>query len=155
MSHYVVTHSLDGDQFFVMTAPTPELPVVFIGATTSSEAAKSFCRELNILAEQVSQSAERNLRLVTRLQLLIADIDVDRLVDNPEPLSVLRNSSAAMFELLTKLANGYESPKPEPGDDVHDSLDRLILETDHFDCLVHEARALIAQIENEGKGNNA
>ena len=155
MNHYVISQDLEGKHFFVVTAPTPEFPAILIGTTTTLDEAKGFCRELNILATQVDQSAERNLRLVTRLQLLITDIDVDRLGDNPEALSVLRRSSAAMFELLTKLAQGYEAPKPEPGDDIYDSSRKLLIECDHFADLVDEARKLIDKIENGGKKPDA
>ena len=142
MNHYVIRKDLNGRAFFVYTAPAPGFQSVLIGSTASEIEAQNFCRELNVLANQVDLSAERNLRLITRLQLLLADIDVERLVDN---------SSAAMIELLTKLSRGYESSKPEPGDDIYDSSHRLILECDHFACLADEARRLLEQIKNGEK----
>ena len=80
MSHYVIRK--DPQSFSVLTAPAPGFPSVLVGSTATETEAQNFCRELNVLANQVDLSAERNLRLITRLQLLLADIDVERLVDN-------------------------------------------------------------------------
>ena len=52
-----------------------------------------------------------------------------------------------MLDLLTKLADGYECPPVMPGDNVYDSHDALLWETDHYSCLVDEAAALLTEMK--------
>ena len=122
MNHYVIRKDLNGRAFFVYTAPAPGFQSVLIGSTASEIEAQNFCRELNVLANQVDLSAERNLRLITRLQLLLADIDYE--APKPEPGDDIYDSSRKLLiecdhfadlvdearKLIDKVENGGKKP---------------------------------------------
>ena len=53
--------------------------------------------------------------------------------------------------LLAKLATPYKEPNATSADNVYDSRDALLRETDHYACLADEASQLLAQIEGGEK----
>jgi hypothetical protein len=61
----------------------------------------------------------------------------------------LMAAAPEMLALLELLAAGYECPPVMSGDNVYDSRDELLRETDHYSCLVDKATQLLAKIERE------
>lgn len=68
-----------------------------------------------------------------------------------EANACLLATAPKMLELIIKLAAGYDSPKPKPGDDVYDENRNLILECDHFACLAEQATQLLGKIKGGGE----